>query len=477
MKLFPSGDTATVRDVDEKELDASGKIQLQPRLRRGVRRCVRRAPRAPACHRGQDAGERRHGPRDVPQGRASGDRFGPVQTGRTAFHLLELDACVARMTETHRQLLGQTTPQQPAHRLRRFRWQCGPFRLAREHRCDRVGHGVRRRERAPAGEHLEDDTAQRPDVGAPVHALATRLLGAHVGGAAENDARLRRRRRRHGRRHRERCRGSVRSSHIAWFSQLGETEVQHLHTAIGAELDVGRLQVPVNDAAVVGGFKRLRNLARDRQRLVKGHRSLLDAIRERGAFDELHDERPGRTSLLEAVDLGDVRMVERCEQLGLALEPRQPLRIAGESIEQDFDCHLAIQAGVARAVDLAHPAGAERRHDLERTKAGAGCETHYYFDRAAVICAVRQSFSLRRRPTGYANTLPTVLLRTYDPAPGDAILAQPPLRTSRPARRLRKLRDRRRALLQALDRFRSGVCGRLVGVPGRTWRLDGSLRP
>ncbi len=53
--------------------------------------------------------------------------------------------------------------------------------------ADRVGDGLAI-ERLAAGEHLVEDAAERPDVGALVHRPAARLLRAHVGRRAENDA-------------------------------------------------------------------------------------------------------------------------------------------------------------------------------------------------------------------------------------------------------------------------------------------------
>ena len=58
--------------------------------------------------------------------------------------------------------------------------------------------------------------------------------------------------------------------------------------------------------------------------------------------------------------------------LRLALKPREPLRIGGERLGQDLDRDVAIQLRVARAIDLAHAAGAERRQDLVRAEACAG---------------------------------------------------------------------------------------------------------
>ena len=90
------------------------------------------------------------------------------------------------------------------------------------------------------------------------------------------------------------------------------------------------------------------------------------------ALDQFHDERADAVRFFEAVDGGDVRMVQRGEHPGFALKPREPLRVGGEGLGQDLDRDVAIELRVARAIDLAHAAGAERRQDLVRAEAGAG---------------------------------------------------------------------------------------------------------
>ena len=48
-------------------------------------------------------------------------------------------------------------------------------------------------------------------------------------------------------------------------------------------------------------------------------------------------------------------MIQRRQQLGLALEARQPLGIAGENVRQELEGDLAIQGGVVSQENLAHP--------------------------------------------------------------------------------------------------------------------------
>jgi hypothetical protein len=58
--------------------------------------------------------------------------------------------------------------------------------------------------------------------------------------------------------------------------------------------------------------------------------------------------------LVQAVDRGDARMVERGEELCFPLEARQALRIGGKSLGQDLDRHFAIERRVRRLPYDAH---------------------------------------------------------------------------------------------------------------------------
>ena len=58
--------------------------------------------------------------------------------------------------------------------------------------------------------------------------------------------------------------------------RLRQTEVQHLHRAVGADFDIGWLEVAVNDALLVRGFEGLGDLARDRQRVAERERAPSD---------------------------------------------------------------------------------------------------------------------------------------------------------------------------------------------------------
>ncbi len=66
----------------------------------------------------------------------------------------------------------------------------------------------------------------------------------------------------------------------------------------------------MDDALLVRGFERLRDLSRDGQHFVQRNRSARDAVGERVAVDELEHERSHTISVFQSVDRADVGMIE-----------------------------------------------------------------------------------------------------------------------------------------------------------------------
>ena len=69
-------------------------------------------------------------------------------------------------------------------------------------------------------------------------------------------------------------------------------------------------------------------------------------------------------------------MRQRRDRQGLALEPRQGIRIRRERLRQHLDRHLALQLRIPRPVHLSHPARAQRRDDLVGPEARSGRQRH-----------------------------------------------------------------------------------------------------
>src|SRR5207237_9627763 len=147
---------------------------------------------------------------------------------------------------------------------------------------------------------------------------------------------------------------------------------------ISRELDILGLEIAVNDRLLVRGLERLRDLSRDRQRLVDRDRAARNPIRERLALDQFEYERMSLTAVFETVDRGNVRMVERGEHLRLALEACEAIGIERERVGDDLQRDVATKLHVACAVDLPHAAGADGREDLIWAEAASGCESHCY---------------------------------------------------------------------------------------------------
>ena len=153
---------------------------------------------------------------------------------------------------------------------------------------------------------------------------------------------------------------------------LGETEIEHLDGAVWTDLDVGRLEIAMDDALLVRSFERVSYLPCNRERLVQRNWALGDPIGQRGAIDELHRQR----ALFEPVNRGDVGMVQRGQELRLALEAGEAIGIRGKQFRQDLQRDVPVQPRIARAIHLAHAAGADEGGDLVSAEPCSGTYCH-----------------------------------------------------------------------------------------------------
>ena len=120
----------------------------------------------------------------------------------------------------------------------------------------------------------------------------------------------------------------------------------------------------MDDTGLVPRFERFRDLPRDRNDVFDRDRAFLDPLGERRPFHELQHERSNAVRFLESMDARNVRMVQRCEKLRLALEPRETIGVLRKRMGKHLDRDITVELRVARAVHLPHTAFAERREDL-----------------------------------------------------------------------------------------------------------------
>jgi hypothetical protein len=205
-------------------------------------------------------------------------------------------------------------------------------------------------EEAFAGEEFVEYNAEGEDVGAFVDGFTAGLFGAHVAGGAQDEA---------GGGGGEGEGGGVVGIVVGGLGDGGDAEVEDLYDAIGGAHYVGGFQVAVDDAFFVGGFEGGGDLAGCIERFLFRQRAT-DGF----ALDELHDQRGAFGGFFEAVDLGDVGVVQRGEDFGFAGEAGEAFGVAGELGWEELDGYFAIESGVAGAPDFAHAAGADGAEDL-----------------------------------------------------------------------------------------------------------------
>ncbi len=190
-----------------------------------------------------------------------------------------------------------------------------------------------------AREHLEQDQAERVDVALDRRRAAGELLGRHV-------------LRRAGARRRDVARRD------------GEAEVGDADVAVAVDHHVRRLEVAMQDAALVRGRDAGAELARDVDGLVL--RQPADAAQQRRqilAVHVLHRQEPAAFVVAEIVETADVLVRHLAGDSELGVKLREAIAVGGDAGGQEFERDRLVERQVVGAVDLAHSAAAEQRHE------------------------------------------------------------------------------------------------------------------
>ena len=143
-----------------------------------------------------------------------------------------------------------------------------------------------------------------------------------------------------------------------------QAEVEDLDGAGRGQEQVRRLDVAVDDAVGVGRGQAASDLARVVERFASPQRTVPHHPGERRAHEQLRHQVRAPVLASDVEDREHVWVRERGSGAGLPLEALQTVRVRGERFRQDLERHLAVQLGVTGAVDLAHPARAERRDNF-----------------------------------------------------------------------------------------------------------------
>ena len=82
---------------------------------------------------------------------------------------------------------------------------------------------------------------------------------------------------------------------------------------------------------------------------------------------QLHRQEADAVGVFGGEDGDDVRVVERSDRAGLAIEAFETARFVGDIGRQDLQRDLAAEPRIASAIHLAHSARPEGRDDLVRS--------------------------------------------------------------------------------------------------------------
>ena len=209
-------------------------------------------------------------------------------------------------------------------------------------------------ERPLARSHLVEDRAERELVRAEVEGLAARLLGRHVPGRAHDRAGL-------GRTDHGRQSGGVLRNRLGQFRQ---PEVEDLDVPVLRHHQVLGLQVPVHDPGRMRLGETVGGLHRDVEKPLRRERfSRRQEFAKRLSVHELHRDVGRPVGFADVVDGQDVGVVQGRGRARFLLEALAAFGMAGHRGRQNLDRDVAAEPGIGRAIDLSHPAGADRGGD------------------------------------------------------------------------------------------------------------------
>ena len=126
----------------------------------------------------------------------------------------------------------------------------------------------------------------------------------------------------------------------------------------------------------MGGRQSVRDLHRNRQRLLDLDRAPLQPIEQRFAVEKLHDEKRGAVLGADIVQGANVRVCELRNRACLSVESVTELRVGGERRGEDLDRDRSIQPRITAAIHLAHAPSANQRQDFVSAEASSRSESH-----------------------------------------------------------------------------------------------------
>ena len=145
----------------------------------------------------------------------------------------------------------------------------------------------------------------------------------------------------------------------------GQAEVDDLDLAVRLQVDVGGLQVAMDDPVGVRKGEAVADLIDEVELGLQAHRPLpVDDLLEVRPLQQLHGDVQMSLLFAEVVDGDDVRVVEAGGRLRLAQEAPPKVVVGADPRAHGLDGDVAAQDRVVGAVDVAHRSLADLGDDL-----------------------------------------------------------------------------------------------------------------
>ena len=142
------------------------------------------------------------------------------------------------------------------------------------------------------------------------------------------------------------------------FHQARQPEVGQMRFALDVEQNISRLDIAMNDSALMRVVRGAGEARDDLHRAPQRQRFAPNELIELSAFDELHAVKAGAVVFADIVDRHDPRVLQTGGRLGFAAETFQ-MRLARPMSQPDnLQRHEPVQAFLARAIDHALTAAA-----------------------------------------------------------------------------------------------------------------------
>ena len=151
---------------------------------------------------------------------------------------------------------------------------------------------------------------------------------------------------------------------LPFVHQTSEAEVGDARATSPVDEHVGRFQIAVEYAAIVGRSQTGAELPRQFERLVRWQPS--NAPQKRGeilAVHVLHREEVLAVRLADVVDAAHVRMGHLARDADLVMQARQTVRAVGHVFGQELESHRLTELEILGPIHVAHAAAPEEADD------------------------------------------------------------------------------------------------------------------